>query len=50
MGLTFAYEFRLPASHSDEDVNFVIQNLKRRAEQLRFEHISPTYEGVVDFL
>jgi hypothetical protein len=50
MGLTFSYELRLPASTSEEDVNLVIQNLKRRAEQLRFEVISPTYEGVVDFL
>lgn len=50
MGLTFGYELRLPASYSDEDVNVVIQNLKCRAERLRFERVSPHYEGVIDFL
>lgn len=50
MGLTFGYELRLPASHSDEDVNVVLQKLKSRAERLRFERVSPHYEGVVDFL
>ena len=50
MGLTFGYELRLPASCSEDDVNVVLQNLKRRAEQLRFEKVSATYEGVIDFL
>lgn len=50
MGLTFGYEFRLPARYSSDDVNVVIHRLKERAERLRFERVSPTYEGVIDFL
>jgi hypothetical protein len=50
MGLTFSYEFRLPVRYPSEDVNLVLQRLKLRAERLGFVRISPTYEGVVDFL
>ena len=50
MGLTFSYEFRLPGWYSAEVVNAKIGNLKLHAERLRFPKISPTYDGVIDFL
>jgi hypothetical protein len=50
MGLTFGYEFRLAERYSSDDVNVVLQQLKQRAERLRFARISQTYDGVVDFL
>ena len=50
MGLTFNYDLRLPALRTSDEVNEILEKLKRRAEQLRFIHISATYEGVVEFL
>ena len=50
MGLTFHYEFRLPPSYSSAEIDGVIRQLKDRAQRLRFQEVTTTYEGVVDFL
>ena len=50
MGLTFGYELRLPASLSGDEVDAILEKLKRHAERSRFRQVSSTYAGVVDFL
>jgi hypothetical protein len=48
MGLTFHYEFRLPASVQAVEVDDLLQRLKLRAKQLGFVAFSEDFEGVVD--